>query len=159
MAQVKITDLPNALPLTGFESVPIVQNGVTVQTTTGAISVQPSQLQTFLTATQQLSLPNSRFLTAGSGLDIVDNGAGSSLQINLTGSVPSLNSIGNGLVVKTATDTLAARQITVGTGLGITNGNGVAGNPLVSLGSFLSDFVSFSGASGIVGLNGGVFSA
>jgi hypothetical protein len=159
MAQVKITDLPNALPLTGFESVPIVQNGVTVQTTTGSISVQPSQLQTFLTATQQPSLPNSRYLTAGTGLDIVDNGAGAALQINLTGSVPSLNSIGNGLVVKTATDTLAARQITVGTGLGITNGDGVAGNPLVALGSFLSDFVSFSGASGIVGLNGGVFSA
>ena len=37
-AQVQITDLPQALALTGTESVPIVQNGVTVQTTTGAIS-------------------------------------------------------------------------------------------------------------------------
>ena len=159
MAQVKITDLPNALPLTGFESVPIVQNGVTVQTTTGNISAQPSQLQTFLTATQQPSLPNSRYLTAGSGLDIVDNGSGSYLQINLTGSVPSLNNVGLGFVTKTATDTLTAREITVGSGLSVTNGDGVAANPLVSLGSFLSDFVSFSGASGIVGLNGGVFSA
>jgi hypothetical protein len=159
MAQVKITDLPNALALTGFESVPIVQNGVTVQTTTGNIAAQPNQLQTFLTATQQLSLPNSRYLTAGSGLAIVDNGAGAALQINLTGSVPSLNSLGLGLVAKTATDTLTARAITVGTGLGITNGNGVAANPLISLGTFLSDFVSFSGSSGIVGLNGGAFSA
>jgi len=75
MAQVKITDLPNALPLTGNESVPIVQNGVTVQTTTGSISIQPSQTQTFLTATQQPSLANSRYVTACSGLDIVDNGA------------------------------------------------------------------------------------
>ena len=37
-AQVQITDLPQAQALTGTESVPIVQDGVTVQTTTGAIS-------------------------------------------------------------------------------------------------------------------------
>ena len=36
--QVTITQLPAASALTGAESVPIVQNGVTVQTTTGAIS-------------------------------------------------------------------------------------------------------------------------
>ena len=37
-AQVTILQLPSAGPITGFESVPIVQNGVTVQTTTGAIA-------------------------------------------------------------------------------------------------------------------------
>jgi hypothetical protein len=38
MAQVTITQLPNAQALTGNESVPIVQNGVTVQTTATAIA-------------------------------------------------------------------------------------------------------------------------
>jgi len=38
MAQVTITQLPNAQALTGNEPVPIVQNGVTVQTTTAAIA-------------------------------------------------------------------------------------------------------------------------
>jgi hypothetical protein len=155
MAQVKITDLPNALPLTGFESVPIVQNGVTVQTTTGAISVQPSQTQTFLTATQQPSLPNSRYLATGSGLQVVDNGAGSTLQINLTGSVPSLNNVGLGITTKTAPNTFTARAITVGTGLGITNGDGISANPQINLGSFLSNFQSLSGSTGLVGVKAG----
>jgi hypothetical protein len=159
MAQVKITDLPNALPLTGNESVPIVQNGVTVQTTTGSISIQPSQTQTFLTATQQPSLANSRYVTAGSGLDIVDNGAGSYFQVNLTGAALSLDSSGTGIQVKTDSTTLVPRAIAVAAGLVVSNGSGVSGNPTIGLGSFLSDFVSFSGASGIVGLNGGTFSA
>jgi hypothetical protein len=155
MAQIKITDLPNALTLTGSESVPIVQNGVTVQTTTGAIAIQPTQTQTFLTATQQPSLPNSRYLSTGSGLQVVDNGAGSNLQINLTGSVPSLNDVGLGLTAKTAPNTFTARAITVGTGLGITNGDGVAANPQIGLGSFLSNIQSLSGSTGLVGVSGG----
>lgn len=38
MANLTITQLPNAQPLGGTESVPVVQNGQTVQTTTGAIA-------------------------------------------------------------------------------------------------------------------------
>ena len=158
MAQTQITDLPQAQTLTGFEAVPIVQNGVTVQTTTGAIAVQPTQTQTFLTATQQPSLPNSRYLATGSGLQITDNGSGSTLQISLTGAVPSLNSSGTGIQVKTDSNTLTARQIQVGTGLGITNPTGVAGNPIIALGSFLSNVQSLSGSTGLVGVNGGVVS-
>lgn len=41
-AQITITQLPTAGALTGTELVPIVQNGVTVQTTTGAISTGSS---------------------------------------------------------------------------------------------------------------------
>ena len=37
-AQVTITQLPQAGTITGTEAVPIVQNGQTVQTTTGAIA-------------------------------------------------------------------------------------------------------------------------
>jgi len=159
MAQIQITDLPQALTLTGFESVPIVQNGVTVQTTTGAISAQPNLQYTFLTATQQAGLPNSRYLAVGSGLQIIDGGAQGTMQVNLTGAASSLNSSGNGIQVKTALGTLTARSITVGTGLSITNGDGVAANPQIGLGSFLSNFQSMSGSTGLVGVNAGLVSA
>jgi len=159
MAQVKITDLPNAQALTGSEAVPIVQNGVTVQTSTGSIASVPNQQYTFLTATQQSGLANSRYLAVGSGLSITDNGAQSTLSISLTGSVPSLNSVGNGLVAKTATDTLTARQITVGNGLAITNGDGVAANPQINLGSYLTSFQSTSSSTGILGVSGGAFTS
>jgi len=159
MAQVKITDLPNALALTGSEAVPIVQNGVTVQTSTGSIASVPNQQYTFLTATQQSGLANSRYLAVGSGLSITDNGAQSTLSISLTGSVPSLNSVGNGLMAKTATNTLTARQITVGNGLAVTNGDGVAANPQINLGSYLTSFQSTSSSTGLLGVSGGSFTS
>ena len=159
MAQVKITDLPNALALTGSEAVPIVQNGVTVQTSTGSIASVPNQQYTFLTATQQTGLANSRYLAVGSGLSITDNGAQSTLSISLTGSVPSLNSVGNGLMAKTATNTLTARQITVGNGLAVTNGDGVAANPQINLGSYLTSFQSTSSSTGLLGVSGGSFTS
>ena len=74
-AQVAITQLPTAGAITGTEAVPIVQNGVTVQTTTGAIAASPSQTQTFLTVTQEPTLPNSRYFGATNGLSISDGGA------------------------------------------------------------------------------------
>jgi len=43
-----------------------------------------------------------------------------------------------GLVVQTGTDTFTKRTLTQGTGITITNGNGVAGDPTVSLGSNLN---------------------
>ena len=156
MANITITQLPQAGAITGTELVPIVQNGVTVQTTTNAIAVQPTQTQTFLTATQQPSLANSRSLAAGSGLSLTDNGAQATLQVNLTGAAQSLNSSGNGIQVKTDANTVTAREITVGTGLGVTNGNGVSANPTVSLGAFLSNINTLSGSTGIVGVNAGV---
>ena len=159
MANITITQLPQAGALTGNESVPIVQNGQTVQTTTGAIAQQPTQLQTFLTVGQQGSLPNSRYLAVGSGLQLVDGGAQGTYQINLTGTASALNSLGNGIVAKTAANTLTARQIQVGTGLGITNGDGIVANPLISLGTFLQNVQSLSGSTGLVGVSGGAVSA
>jgi len=159
MAQVKITDLPTALALTGSESVPIVQNGVTVQTTTGDIAAQPNLQYTFLTVTQQAGLPNSRYLAVGSGLQTVDTGAQGTVQINLTGAASSLNASGVGIQVKTDANTLTARQITVGTGLGVVNGTGVSANPQITLGAFLANFQSMSGSTGLVGVNAGLVSA
>jgi hypothetical protein len=66
-AQVTILQLPAAGAITGTEAVPIVQNGVTVQTTTGAIAAAPSQTYQYLTLVQTPQLPNSRFIGVTNG--------------------------------------------------------------------------------------------
>ena len=160
-AQVTITQLPSAGALTGSELVPIVQNGVTVQTTTGAISVQPTQTQTFLTATQQTSLPNSRYVNSGTGISIVDGGAGSYFQVSLTGAALSLNSAAGGIIVKDSASTVASRSIAVsGNGLAVSNADGTGGNPTLALSGQALNFANAS-FNGLVTLNtsGGVSSA
>jgi hypothetical protein len=154
-AQVVITQLPAAGALTGTEAVPIVQNGVTVQTTTGAISVQPTQTQTFLTATQQPSLPNSRYVTAGAGLSINDNGAGSFFQVSLTGAALSLNNAAGGIIVKDSASTVASRSIAVsGNGLSVSNADGTGGNPTLALSGLPATLANLSG-SGMLAILGG----
>ena len=105
-SQVTITELPQALPLTGFESVPIVQNGVTVQTTTGSISGAGALNYPFLTVGSTSGLTQARYIATGAGLSVTDNGAGNTLQINLTDSALSLDSSPIGIQVKTGTNTL-----------------------------------------------------
>ena len=154
-AQVVITQLPAAGALTGTEAVPIVQNGVTVQTTTGAISVQPTQTQTFLTATQQPSLPNSRYVTAGTGLSISDGGAGSFFQVSLTGAALSLNNAAGGIIVKDSATTVASRSIAVsGAGLSVSNADGTGGNPTLALSGLPATLANLTG-SGMLAILGG----
>lgn len=150
--QTQISQLPTAGAITGDELVPIVQNGLTVQTTTGAISASPSQDQTFLTVNQEPTLPNSRALSAGSGVTLTDGGAQAALQIGLDGAAASLNVAGTGIAVKTASDTVTARSIASGTtGLSVANGSGVSGNPTISLTGQVLSLANASGA-GLVAL-------
>ena len=83
MAQVQISQLPTASALTGFELVPIVQNGVTSQTTTGAISPTSGASLTFLTLTNQPTLTSSRNLVVSTGLLGVDGGPQNPYTISL----------------------------------------------------------------------------
>lgn len=133
-AQVTISQLPSAGAITGNELVPIVQNGQTVQTTTGAISASPSQNQTFITRNQELTLPNSQYLSVGSGLTLTSGGALSFYRIDMDGAAASLNSAAGGIIVKNSGSTVAARQIAVsGAGLSVSNADGTGGNPTLSL--------------------------
>ena len=154
MAQLTITQLPNAQALTGTESVPVVQNGVTVQTTTGAIAAAGGLNYPFLTVGSTAGLPDARYLTVGSGLSLTDNGAGSTLSIVLTGAAQSLDSSPAGIQVKTDSTTLTSRSIAVGTGLTIANADGIAGNPTIGLSTFLQSFNNLTG-TGILAIQSG----
>ena len=131
-AQVTITQLPTAGTLTGSESVPIVQNGVTVQTTTGALASAGTLTQSFITVNSEPSLVNSRALANGTGIGLTNNG--STLQISLNGASGSLEGAGTGFVVKNSATTVVARNIAVsGNGITIADGSGISGNPTISL--------------------------
>ena len=133
-AQVTIAQLPSAGAITGSELVPVVQNGVTVQTTTAALAGSPVQTQTFLTLNQEPSLANSRSLSNGTGVGLVDGGAQSTLQITLNAASGSLEAASNGMIAKTASNAVVARTMTSSTtGLSVTNGDGVAGAPVFAL--------------------------
>jgi len=154
--QVTITQLPVAGAITGTESVPIVQNGVTVQTTTGAISGAGALNYPFLTVNTTAGLSQARYLATGSGLSLTDNGAGSTLQIVMTGTANALNSTGVGIIVKTGTNTVSRVSLAVGTGMTISNANGTAGNPTIGLNANLQNLSSLSGI-GILAINGSSF--
>ena len=133
-AQVTILQLPAAGAITGTEAVPIVQNGVTVQTTTGAIAASPSQTYTYLTVTQTPQLPNSRYFGATNGLALTDGGAQGVFNISSTGALLSLVNSGTGIQVKTSSTAITGRSIAIAnSGLSVTDGDGIAGNPTLSL--------------------------
>ena len=153
MSQVTITQLPQAQALSGTEAVPIVQYGVTVQTTTSAISGAGALNYPFLTVGTS-GLTQARYIAVGSGLSTTDNGAGNSLQINLTGAAQSLNASANGIQVKTSLNTVSNVSMAVGSGLTIANADGTSGNPTIGLGTFLQNFNSLTG-TGILAIQSG----
>jgi len=154
-AQVTITQLPAAGAITGTELVPIVQNGLTVQTTTGAISASPSQNQPFITLTQQPTLPNSRYLAGNNGVTLVDGGAQSTLTVGLTGTALSLQNASSGLLFKVSGNIVPRTLASGSSGISVANGLGVAGNPTVSLSGRVLDFQNLGGSTGLVALTSG----
>jgi len=154
MADVRITALPAAQAITGTELVPVVQNGLTVQTTVSAITSSPSLTQTFLTVGLQTTLPNSRYFSTGVGLGITDGGAQGAYAINLNGTSGSLETAGTGIVVKTAANTITARSFAVsGSGLSLSNGSGISGDPTLSL-SGLPLVLANTVGTGLLAVNG-----
>ena len=155
-AQVQITQLPSAGAITGNEAVPIVQNGVTVQTTTGAIAASPSQTQTFLTKNQEPTLPNSRYFSTDSNFSLTDGGAQSYYRLELTGLVNDLNTIGTGVVAKDSSNNLQARTLsTTGGGITVADGDGSLGNPTFSLTGISSAIANIGVATGLLSIQSG----
>jgi len=158
MANITITQLPTASALTGSELVPVVQSGVTVQTTTGAISGAGALNYPFLTVGSTSGLTQARYLTANTGLSLTDNGAGTTLRINMTGTAASLNGASTGIIVKDSASTVVNRQITVGSGMTVSNGDGISGNPVIGLSQLLQN-ISSTTAVGLLTVNGNTVTA
>jgi hypothetical protein len=152
-AQVTILQLPPAGAITGTEAVPIVQNGVTVQTTTAALAGSPVQTYTYLTVSQTPQLANSRYVGATNGLTITDGGAQGLFNISTTGALLSLVNAGTGFQVKTSATAITPRSIAVsGNGLSIADGSGVSGDPTISLTGQTLNFANAS-FNGLVALS------
>jgi hypothetical protein len=159
-AQVTILQLPAAGAITGTEAVPIVQNGVTVQTTTAAIAASPSQPYTYLTVTQTPQLANSRYVGATNGLVITDGGAQGLFNIGTTGALFSLVNSGTGGLVKTSSTAITGRSIaTSGVGLSIADGDGIAGNPTITLAGQVLNLANLSANGLMVITTAGALSA
>ena len=150
MANVRISQLPVAPdPISGSELVPVVQNGQTVQTTVADIISSPSLTQTFLTVGAQPSLPNSRYIGGGLGIGTSDAGAQGVYSLFLNGTSASLENASTGLIAKTGVNTVASRSISVATaGLAIANGDGIAGNPALSLNGLALSIATLTGKIG-----------
>jgi hypothetical protein len=153
-AQVTITQLPAAGAITGTEAVPIVQNGQTVQTTTAALAGSPVQTQTFITKNQEPTLANSRALSSGTGVGLVDGGAQSTLQITLNGVSGSLETASNGIIAKSGGSVTGRTLSTSGAGLTVSDGNGVSGNPTFQLTGVAASVANLSG-TGMLAMTGG----
>jgi hypothetical protein len=158
-AQVTITQLPTAGAITGTEAVPIVQNGVTKQTTAAALAGSPVQTQTFLTLNQEPTLANSRYLGATNGLTLTASSPQGVLNVTTTGALSSLVSSGTGLQVKTDATTLAGRTIVGGTGISVANGDGISGNPSVAIANTAVTAGSYTAANITVNAQGQITAA
>jgi hypothetical protein len=155
MPNIQISQLPAAQPLDGTELVPIVQQGITVRTTTLAVAASPNLTQTFLTLNQEPSLPNSRALAANNGITLVDGGALSTLSVQLTGTALSLQNSADGLLYKVSGNIVPRTLVSGSSGILITNGDGVSGNPAVSLAGRVASLQNLSGSSGLVAVTSG----
>lgn len=154
MSNVRISQLPTGSALTGDELVPVVQNGQTVQTTVSQITSSPTLTQTFVTVNNTPSLANSRYFAVGTGIGLTDTGAQGQLRIALNGTSASLEASGNGFIAKTAANTVANRTFSTGSGLNITNGDGISGNPVISVTGLLSALAGTTG-TGLMATAGG----
>jgi trimeric autotransporter adhesin len=159
MTNIRISQLPTApSAISGSELVPIVQNGQTVQTTVYNLVNSPTQTQTYLTINNEPSLPNSQRLVGGLGLGTSSGGAQGQYSIFLNGVSGSLENASLGIVVKNTSNSVINRQLVItGSGLSITNGSGVGGNPTIGL-SGLPLALASLGGSGFISTNGSTLS-
>jgi len=76
----------------------------------------------------------ARTITAANGVSITNgNGVSAAPEITLTGQALALHNLAtNGFVVRTASGSFSARSLSSGTGISITNSDGVSGNPTIS---------------------------
>jgi hypothetical protein len=100
-----------------------------VNQATGALSTDPAPAAAeYVVASADATLSAERVATDTTTID-VDMGTAAQARWNVK-EVPGIAA--TGMVARTAAATYAARTITAGTGISVSNGDGVAGNPTIS---------------------------
>jgi len=121
-------------------------NDITINATGGGGGTGYQTVQNSGTSLTQRTTVN--FM--GSGLTASDNAGSVRTDVTLSATLNGFASYNtNGLVVQTAANTFAGRTLTAGTGISVSNGTGVSGNPTVSLSAAIENLsnVSISSAT------------
>ena len=85
------------------------------------------------------AVPTTRTLTGANGIDTLGD-LSANRTVQLTGQALALHNLAtNGIIARTGAGTVAARTITAGTEISVSNGDGVSGNPTIGVTSTLSD--------------------
>ena len=82
MPDATIAELPSAGSVNGTDLIPVFRDGQTFAATVSEIQVA-NTTPTYVVMGSEASLPNERVLTAGTGITVVDNGAGSTAVIEI----------------------------------------------------------------------------
>jgi hypothetical protein len=116
----------------GITGGPITSTG-TVELTGQALALHNLATNGLVTRTGAGTVAG-RTLTAGTGIAVTNgDGVSGNPSTALTGQALALHNLStNGIIARTGSGTVAGRTITAGTGVSITNGDGVSGNPTIT---------------------------
>ena len=107
----------------------VAQAGSDILTAISALATTGMIVRTGAGAVVTRSIAGSGGITVTNG-----NGVAGNPTVSLNGQVAALDTLAaSGLIARTAADTVAARTINGSAGVTVTNGNGVAGNPVIGL--------------------------